>query len=87
MTTYRVGAEGATVFTPDGEPLYVLAPGQVVVPGSSSLPGSLAQQHALERRRSREAPGYAGPRPDTEKRRRGYADKRVAAERDYEDKA
>jgi len=67
MTTYRVGAEGATVFTPDGEPLYVLAPGQVVVPGSSSMPGSLAHQHA-----------------DNEKRRRGYADKRI---RPAEDKA
>jgi len=45
MTTYRVGDEGATVFTGNGKPLYKLAPGQVVVPGYSDTPGSLAHQH------------------------------------------
>jgi hypothetical protein len=72
MTTYRVGPAGATVFTPGGQPLYRLAPGQVVVPGTLEVARSLAAQHA--------ALVTSG------KRRRGYADKRVAAERDYADK-
>jgi hypothetical protein len=35
MTTYRVGPVGATVYDPDGTPLLVLQPGQIVVEGTT----------------------------------------------------
>lgn len=42
MTVYRVGPEGATVFSPDGNPVVKLPPGHLVVPGTSETPGSPA---------------------------------------------
>jgi tRNA A37 methylthiotransferase MiaB len=66
MTTYRVGADGATVFTEDGKPLYKLAPGQVVVPGYSDRPGTPAASHVEV----------------MEKRVRQYSDKRLRATED-----
>lgn len=60
MATYRVGPEGATVFTSDGKPLRKLAPGQVVVAGLIEMRGSLAAQHAENERRR--VAGYADKR-------------------------
>lgn len=53
MTTYRVGAAGATVFNAKGEAIAKLRPGHVVVEGFIDTPGSLADQHrkAAERKR------------------------------------
>ncbi|HEX5204801.1 MAG TPA: hypothetical protein VFW27_33195 [Actinoplanes sp.] len=62
MTAYRVGEEGATVFSVKGEPVVHLVAGQVVVPGSVDTPGSLADQHR---------------KALTAKRMRGYADKKL----------
>jgi hypothetical protein len=62
MTTYRVGAQGATVFSSDGTPLCRLRPGQVVVEGSTELSGTpAADVNDLRTRRVRD-----------------YADKRIA---------
>lgn len=68
MTTYRVGAQGATVFNEAGEPLCRLRPGQVVVEGTLDTAGSRAAQHA-----ENEA---------VAKRVRSYPDKRVRVAED-----
>jgi len=66
VTTYRVGAEGATVFDAKGGVVTRLLDGHVVVPGTLDIAGSLAAQHAeLEK-----------------KRLARYADKRVRAPED-----
>lgn len=44
MTTYRVGAAGATVFDSEGRAIRRLQPGWVVVEGVVETEGSLAQQ-------------------------------------------
>lgn len=54
MTTYRVGASGATVFDEDGCPLVRLRPGVVVVPGSTEVSGSPAARIADNPKRLRE---------------------------------
>jgi hypothetical protein len=67
--TYRVGADGATVFTADGAFVVCrLRPGHVVVAGMVEDERSAAAEHAATER----------------KRVRGYADKAVHAERDTE---
>lgn len=65
MTTYRVGAAGATVFNEKGEPLATLRPGSVVVEGTIATPGSLANQHRKLKRQK----GYADKvtRPEEDK--------------------
>lgn len=55
MSTYRVGAAGATVFDKDGKPIAKLRPGHVVVEGFIDTPGSLADQH----RKAKQQRGYA----------------------------
>lgn len=66
MTIYRVGPDGATVFSPDGVVLVRLRPGQVVVPGASeTLDGAEERHEEL-----------------IEKRVRHYADKRVRVPED-----
>lgn len=57
MTTYRVGASGATVFDEDGRAMLTLRPGVVVVEGLLASPGSLAEKHqrSAERKRLRPA--------------------------------
>jgi hypothetical protein len=62
MTTYRVGAAGATVFDADGRQVATLAPGTVVVEGTLDARASLAAQHHAN---------------VDAKRRKGYADKRL----------
>lgn len=70
MTTYRVGDAGATIFDSEGHAIATLEPGTVVVPGTIATDDSEAREHFR-----------------TESKRRGrYSDKRIAAERDYEDK-
>jgi hypothetical protein len=66
VTTYRVGPEGATVFDADGSVATDLRPGQVVVPGSTEISGSLAAQY----------------NDLQQKRRKGYADKRLRVAED-----
>jgi hypothetical protein len=44
MTTYRVGRQGATVFSEDGTALCWLPPGRVVVEGSTELSGTPAAE-------------------------------------------
>ena len=61
MTTYRVGAAGATVFDLEGRVVCWLRPGTVVVEGT--IPPSEHDEPA--------------PRVHDGKRVRGYADKRV----------
>lgn len=61
MTTYRVGAQGATVFDQHGQVLATLPTGAVVVDGTIETDGSLARRH------------YALMEP----KRRRYADKRL----------
>lgn len=55
MTSYRVGAAGATVFNEKGEAIAKLRPGHVVVEGFVETPGSLADQH----RKAKQQRGYA----------------------------
>lgn len=72
MTTYRVGPEGATVFTEAATPLYTLTPGLVVVAGAVDLRGSLAAQHAeneQRRKRVRHYPNKKRPPVDNKSRR------------------
>lgn len=66
MTTYRVGAEGATVFAEDGTPIYRLRPGQVVVAGvaDSAEPRDTDHVELIS------------------KRIRGYANKRIVPSED-----
>lgn len=65
MTSYRVGAAGATVFDKDGKPIAKLRPGHVVVEGFVETPGSLADQH----RKAKQQRGYADKklRPEDDK--------------------
>lgn len=58
MVVYRVGDEGATVFSVKGEPVVQLVAGQVVVPGAVNTPGSLADQY----RKAKRQKGYADKR-------------------------
>lgn len=62
---YRVGDEGATVFSVAGEPVVHLVAGQVVAPGSVGPPGSLAEQY----RKAKRQKGYANKviRPSEDK--------------------
>ena len=53
MTTYRVGAAGATVFDEHGKAIASLRPGYVVVEGLLKTPGSLADQHQRSAKRIR----------------------------------
>lgn len=73
MSTYRVGAAGATVFNTEGKAIATLRPGYVVVEGLLKDPGSLADQHQR-----------MIDRPAMRKRQRGYSDKKV---RPIEDKS
>lgn len=68
MTTYRVGAAGATVFNEKGEAIARLRPGTVVVEGRLADPGSLADQYKRNAGRG--------------KRLRGYSDKRITPAED-----
>jgi hypothetical protein len=70
MTTYHVGAEGATVFDEHGRPVGWLKPGQTVVAGSTELTDSPAAF-------VNDAIGQAEA-----KRVRGYADKAIHVDED-----
>jgi hypothetical protein len=62
VTVYRVGDDGATIFSPDGRKVGVLYGGAVILPGSDiSEPGDLSG-HTVE---------------VIEKRVRHYSDKRI----------
>jgi hypothetical protein len=61
VTVYRVGEQGATVFSAEGDPVTWLPPGHLVVAGSTELRGTPAAEH----------------HDDQQKRRHGYADKQL----------
>lgn len=72
MTTYRVGAAGATVFDAEGRVVARLLPGTIVVEGTIEAANTPAANRDAARARG--------------KRIRDYADKRLAAACAYEDK-
>lgn len=51
MTVYRVGPEGATVFSPEGAPVIKLPPGHLVVPGTTEAPNSAAARAIADPKR------------------------------------
>src|ERR1044072_7735895 len=54
MAEYRVGEQGATVFTEDGRPLATLKAGYVIIEGRLTVPGSKADQYRQTARKRRQ---------------------------------